>query len=647
MLIESPWRRGLLVGAAISALVCVLVVSASDSALMGDLELWGYDLLVNAGPQPAPQHDVVIVDFDDATISALHSFPVPRKTLAEVIRRVSAAGPDLIGLDFLLVERRSPVEDQELAEVISTAGNVVIASQFASDALPAEVPLPEYCEPDPASVPYCKSGAAMAEGVVNIPVDDDGFIRRAYLLPPKGTAALPFPVAIASLYRRKPLQRLRAGTYSLGTGEIALDETGRNTFRIGTWSSRPAMTISAIKVLSGAADLAMVKGKVVLVGQGSAAGKDLHFTPVFRVAQADRSRVMLSGVDIHAAAITSLLEGKTVRVIGRPALWAVIFLVGWIVAAFIVGLTPGFSVPVVLAAALALYGVAQGLLSWQHMWLRFVAGEAVVLSVLPAGLGYRFVTERLLKSRAEAERKQLMSIFARYVSPEVAAEIWERRGEIVLAGQEKIATVLFSDIRSFTRITAGKPSAEVLEWLNDYFTAMAAIVRDEGGFLNKFIGDGLMAVFGVPVSQGEKEDACRAVRAALRMIQEVERLNQLHAGNEKRPRLKIGVGIHTGMLTAGNVGSSDRLEYSVIGETVNLASRLESVTKEFKSEIVLSPQTHEQVQDRFPTRLLGETSIRGFEDTMQTIKVYGLADAPEAARGRLTPVSSKAAGGSQ
>jgi adenylate cyclase len=103
------------------------------------------------------------------------------------------------------------------------------------------------------------------------------------------------------------------------------------------------------------------------------------------------------------------------------------------------------------------------------------------------------------------------------VSPEVADEIWRRRGEIVLAGQEKIATVVFSDIRSFTKITAGKSSAEVLQWLNDYFTAMAAIVHEEGGFLNKFIGDGLMAVFGVPVSHGEKEDACRAVRAAVRM----------------------------------------------------------------------------------------------------------------------------------
>ena len=127
--------------------------------------------------------------------------------------------------------------------------------------------------------------------------------------------------------------------------------------------------------------------------------------------------------------------------------------------------------------------------------MKFVTTEAVVLLALPAGLGYRFVQERWLKSQAEAERQQLMGIFSRYVSPEVAAEIWERRGEIVLGGQEKTATVLFSDIRSFTAITAGKPSTEVLGWLNDYFTAMAEVIQEQGGFLNKFIGDGIMVLY--------------------------------------------------------------------------------------------------------------------------------------------------------
>ena len=212
-----------------------------------------------------------------------------------------------------------------------------------------------------------------------------------------------------------------------------------------------------------------------------------------------------------------------------------------------------------------------------------------------------------------AERRQLMGIFSRYVSPEVADEIWKRRSEIVLAGEEKTATVLFSDIRSFTAMTAGKPSSEVLAWLNEYFDAMADCIREHGGFLNKFIGDGIMAVYGVPLSRGVQDDACRAVETALTMNQRLADLRRRHEGDAAYPALRIGVGIHTGQLTAGNVGARDRLEYSVIGETVNLASRLESLTKDFHCEVVISPATYELVKDRFGTRALGEAAVRGFE----------------------------------
>lgn len=151
-----------------------------------------------------------------------------------------------------------------------------------------------------------------------------------------------------------------------------------------------------------------------------------------------------------------------------------------------------------------------------------------------------------------------MGIFERYVSPEVAAEIWNRRGEIVLAGQEKTATVLFSDIRNFTALTAGKPSAEVLAWVNEYFTAMSEVIKANSGFLNKFIGDGMLVVFGVPLSEGIGKDACRAARTALEMLEQVEKLNAHQSPD--RPRFAIGIGLHTGPLTAGNVGARDRLD---------------------------------------------------------------------------------------
>ena len=228
-------------------------------------------------------------------------------------------------------------------------------------------------------------------------------------------------------------------------------------------------------------------------------------------------------------------------------------------------------------------------------------------------LGYaRQLTDQVAvamsNARLTTQRQELMSMFERYVSPEVAAEILRRRGEIVLAGEEKTATVLFSDIRNFTELTAGKPSSQVLAWLNNYFEAMADIIMENGGFLNKFMGDGMLVVFGVPLSQGVEKDACQAVRTASQMVERVKQINadsqQAHSG------LRIGVGLHTGKLTAGNLGSADRMEYSVIGETVNLASRMEGLTKKFRTGTVMSAQTRELVRSQFETEKTASGCVR-------------------------------------
>jgi adenylate cyclase len=600
----------LAVSALLAALVCFLGYMASQSPLMGDLSKWGYDLLVVRAPASPPASDIIIVDFGDDAVAFFKKFPIPRTAVAQVLRRVTAGKPELVGLDLLLSEARSPDEDRQLAAALAEAQNVILANQMPSAQLPAQAPLPIFCQPDAQAPAYCASGA-FGLGFVNLPVDDDGFVRRMFLLPPRGYAVLPWAVALASNYRRQELRPGPPGTVLFGATQIPIDPV-LNTFFIGVWSFAPAREVSALRVLTPGFDSGLFRGKLVLIGQSSEAGKDRHFTPMFRTRRAGAPR-LLSGTQIQAAAIATLLQGRAIRVLPAGQLWALNLAAAFLVLALILLLRPAFSVPAVVAAGIVLYGVAQFLFDTRHLWLDFISGAACLLLALPAGVGYRFLEERWLKSRAEAERRQLMGIFARYVSPEVAEEIWKRRGEFILAGEEKTATVLFSDIRSFTANTAGKPPNEVLAWLNEYFTAMADVIRQNGGFLNKFIGDGIMAVYGVPISSGPAEDACRAVQTALEMDQRVAELRQRHAGDPSYPPLKIGVGIHTGPLTAGNVGSRDRLEYSVIGETVNLASRLESLTKDFHCDLVLSPDTYELIKDRFGTRLLGNKQVRGLE----------------------------------
>jgi class 3 adenylate cyclase len=174
----------------------------------------------------------------------------------------------------------------------------------------------------------------------------------------------------------------------------------------------------------------------------------------------------------------------------------------------------------------------------------FASIEICLLAALPTGLGYRSVEELHLKHAMDAERRQLMGLFERYVSADVAAEIWKNRDDIILAGEERVATILFSDIRNFTATTAGVPSKEVLAWLNRYLTAMGEVIKQNRGFLNKFIGDGIMVIFGAPLTEGTREDACRAVRCAQEMLAAVDQWNATKAPTD--PQLKIGIGIHTG-----------------------------------------------------------------------------------------------------
>jgi adenylate cyclase len=603
-------RHPMLASLILAAVVCALVAGLVWLGALATAELQGYDLLVAVrGPQ-SPPTTVTIVDFDDATMDDLKIFPIPRAILGRVVEKISSGEPALIGLDILLSEKRAAEDDQQLTQAITKAGNVIIANNFRSAQLPPSEPLPIFRD------------AALDVAFVNAPLDEDARVRRVLLwMKTPEFSGVSLPVALVSNFTDKPLEPGRPGTVRIGATEISLDGVSPNATLIAFRKPTAAQIISVQRLLAEGFDPSVFKGKIVLVGQSSAKGKDLFLTPVNRFGASEGDRALLSGAEIHAAAIATLLSGDASSVLRPLPLWLLNFLLAWLALAAVISARPAYAALAALGAILGAYALAQFLFSTQHVWIRFISSEAGILFALPAGFGYRFLVEQRLKSHAEAERKELMGLFGRYVSPEVAREIWERREEIVLSGQERTATVLFSDIRNFTAMTAEKPSADVLAWLNEYFTAMSKIIQEHGGFLNKFIGDGMLVVFGVPLSDGVENDACQAVQAAIEMVQRARALN-LRLG-DGHPKIEIGVGIHTGPLTAGNVGARDRLEYSVIGETVNLASRLEALTKEFKSPIVLSPQTHEFVRGRMQTSALGEAAVRGFSGK---IRVYTVGE---------------------
>jgi CHASE2 domain-containing sensor protein len=610
----------------ISGVVVIVVALMRQTTAFQDLNLWTYDFLVNHVGANAPSSHVVIVDFDDATFERIQRFPIPRNQVAEVIERVGAAKPSIIGLDFLLSEPRTPAEDQAMQAALTNAGNVIVVSQWGAGGLPSVLPMPQFCQPETGSGAsgFCTEGTpgAMGFAFINLPVDSDGFIRRMMLFSADAHPAASFPLSIAQQYSGEAIRPAGPDGAQFAGHFLPYAERQLKTVLIGGWSANPAPSLSASELLDGKIPNSVFAKKIVLIGQSSDAARDREFTPVFRRQTRSGIRLRLSGTQIHATAIETLLSGNAIRPTSTKALFIIGFLLACLATWILLQFAPRYSLLTICLLLIGCYVVAQTLFQFQHRWLQFLTMQACVTLAVPFTLTYQFVRERFLRSAALQEREQVMGLFSRYVAPEVANEIWKRRNEVVLAGEERVATVLFSDIRSFTAVTAGKPSKTVLAWLNQYLTAMDQVITEEGGFLNKFIGDGLMVLFGVPLSHGTEEDAARALRTAIRMNWKVQELNHLQAHDPDYLPLKIGVGIHTGPLTCGNVGSQNRLEYSVIGETVNLASRLESLTKDFRTEIVISEATYQHVAGHFPgLRDLGPAHVRGFEEK---IRLYAI-----------------------
>ncbi|MEW5854230.1 MAG: adenylate/guanylate cyclase domain-containing protein [Myxococcota bacterium] len=223
------------------------------------------------------------------------------------------------------------------------------------------------------------------------------------------------------------------------------------------------------------------------------------------------------------------------------------------------------------------------------------------------------------------QREFLRETFGRYVAREVANEILA--GRIALGGERRTATVLFSDIRGFTRMSEEMAPEQVVAFLNRYLDLMVDCVITHRGTLDKFIGDAVMAVFGAPVSQGSpREDAVAAVSCALRMSERLAELNRERAAAGEPP-IDIGIGIHTGELVAGNIGSTQRLQYTVIGDTVNLSSRLEGMTKTVGHRILISESTAQLVEGRFKLQALESLPVRG---RMKAVQVYAVAEKGQA-----------------
>ncbi|MBI4240135.1 MAG: CHASE2 domain-containing protein [Candidatus Rokubacteria bacterium] len=563
------------------------VATVSFLGLLEGLERWSLNTQFHLRGPRAPQTPIVIVSIDEDSFDELNlPWPWPRALHGQLLDTVSQGRPAVIGLDILFAEPSSygPEDDLALGEAVGRAGNVVLAAALTvvRESFYTKVDL----NPPLKAI---REGAA-GFGPVNFVADDDAFVRWAQVTRPHQGQELPhFDLQLYRLAMKAGIQGRRVE----GSSFLVNYRGGRRTF---PW-------VPYYRVLNGEIGPEVFAGKIVLVGPTSPVLHDVFPTPF--ATQGD-----MPGVEIHANVLETLFQGIPIR--RAPWLVAgVLALAGGILGVWATNLMrPLHALGVVVAATAAFGGASFALFVWGQLWLDVVPVPASLLLGYGAAVVNNFIQEQREKRR-----------LSRFFSPAVVKEIIRHKDDVNLGSTRRRMTVLFSDIRGFTSMSEKMSPEEVVTFLREYLTVMTEVVFKYGGTVDKYIGDAIMALYNVPLDQADHAE--RAVRTALefqaRLRPLAARFQAKYGGD-----LRCGVGINTGDAVVGTIGAEQRLEYTAIGDTINLGSRLEGITKDFEVSIVISESTYEEVRGRFLTRYLGEVKVKGKE---VAVKIYGVAEA--------------------
>ena len=616
---KRPWLLGLGIGI-VSALVYL-------SGFLDLPEVRTVDLRFELrGPRP-PAFPIVVVSMDDDSLAEInHQWPWPRSYHAKVIEQIASGNPLAIGVDILFPEESRDEEDRLLGQAVARAKRVVLASTLRTIATQTTVGVTQQRELFEPPIPTIRAGAA-GIGFVDLERGRDAAVRSALLA---RRHAGQVHTGLAKTLFDLVAQELGAGGSSAARrGRVWINFRGPG----GTFPTYPYY-----QVYRGEIPPRTFEGKIVILGVAALSLHDRHPAPFSGVnwlpsvagagpGGQDPEALLMSGSEIQANLLDTILNDDPIQRLPAGVYLVLILAVG--AGGALIGghLRPLRAIGCSLGLA-ATYLVASHLaFSGMNLWIEVVPAVLPLLIAAGTIIGVNYVRE-------ERVRRE----YARFFSPLVARQIAEDRSGQALAAKRRRITVLFADIREFTTISEALSPEEVVELLREYFNTMVPIVLKHGGTLDKYVGDALMGLFGVPLPH--EDHATRAVRAALEMVAQLPVLSPKWEARTGRP-LRIGVGISTGEAVVGIMGADYRHEYSAIGDTVNLASRLEGLTKELKALVVMSHFTAAEVEGEFQVRQLSELQVKGRQERVRVFAVDGeRGDGPIAERrvgGSLSP----------
>ncbi|WP_448599624.1 CHASE2 domain-containing protein [Thermoleptolyngbya sp.] len=630
-ILRSNRLTGLKAATLTSLTVTGLVLGLRQVGGVEPLELRIYDRMVRLRAADASDPRLLVVEITEADIQALQRATPSDETLAQAIALLQQHQPRVIGLDL---HRDVPQEP----------GHVQLQTQLQAPNLVAITKLGESAGdriPPPPGLP------AERIGFNDFVIDRDGVIRRsllfahterethtslslrlaiAYLKPdgirPRPSAANPDDLQLgASVFL--PLQA-SSGAYQ------RLDSSGYQTLLDYRARQHPARRVSLSQVLSQEFQPEWVRDKIVLIGTTAPSGKDLFYTP-FSAGEAVSHQ--MPGVIVHAQMVSQFLDAATGA---RSPFWfwqewqEWLWIFGWAMVGGAVAW--GVRHPLMLGlSSVGLLGLIAGAgfgLFLQQGWVPMVAPAIASMMALGTVVAYR-------AQQSHRQQQMVMTLLGQNTSPEIADALWNARDRLLasgkLPGKRLVATMLFTDIKGFSTISEQMPPEVLLEWLNEYLEAMTHEIQQHHGIINKFTGDGLLAIFGVPMPRVEErevdEDAYQAIACALAMGKRLEQLNQVWQ-QRGLPSIQMRVGIFTGPVVVGSLGGKERMEYGVIGDSVNTASRLESCLKDRQVDlcrVLIAEETLMHVKGKFQVESWGPLALSGKQQLVEVYRVIGYA----------------------
>ena len=580
---RSTWR--LLVSGSAVGLLMTAAALLDPLNLLEVTELKALNAQFLLRGTAVPSSSIVIVTIDEDSFDELNlAWPWPRAVHARLLDIVSQAKPSVIGLDIVFAEPSpyGPEDDEALARAVARAGNVVLGAALTG------IRQGDFVKEDLNPPIRPVRDGARAFGFVNFDIDVDAFVRRNKLTHLFQGSALPgfdlhvYRIAAAAGLAARPLP----------TKDHLINYRGGPQ----TFQSLPYHRVLADHVPRNA-----FAGKIVLIGASSPILHDVFPTPF-------APRGDMPGVEIHANALETLLQGEAIRPV-PTAVNALLAVLGgalslWIAITF----RPGFALALV-GGGLVLFLVGTHVAFLSGRWLAALPVSLTLVMTYMGAVGRNFVRER-------RQRRRL----SRYFSPSVVEDIIQQRDDVSLKADQRWMTVLFSDIRGFTSLSERMPPEEVVQLLREYLTEMTNVVFKHGGTVDKYIGDAIMALYNVPFQA--PDHAAQAVRTALELQARLRSLGERFV-DKYGITLQCGVGINTGVAIVGTVGSEQRLEYTAIGDTINVGARLESLTKDLGVTILISEATYLEVKDLFVTQDLGEQRIKGKDIPVRVYSVSG------------------------